>query len=103
MELRLEGTLSYIDNYYRLKIVPDDDSRRKLKNLGIDDTEVTVSLPKAARQGAVGAPGLPDDILSLVGTSVVAYVAPSKYSFVDKKRGHVSGTRLTLLDIKRAH
>lgn len=111
MALRLEGILSYIDNYKRLKVVFDDvdesdTTRKKLVNCcradhrPFDETEFTVCLPKTIKDD------VPDDIRALLGLRVIIHAKPVPYSFVSKleknKGERVKGVQLTLVNITRA-
>ncbi len=106
--LHLEGHLSYIDKFARLKFTfdKDTDTARKLSNLSTRDDshhypftskEFTVLMPPAAE--------VTDDIRELIGLDCNVQVKVSTYSFTSKiartKGTKINGTKFILSDISK--
>jgi hypothetical protein len=116
--LRLDGILSYIDKYNRLKIVyiddidPSDKTREKLNNhcrsdrKPFDNDEFTVNLPKTMKK-VTSAHGIDSDIKALIGRRVIVYVSLGTYSFtspLEKNLGEkIKGVQLVLKSIEAHH
>ena len=111
MSLKLEGILSYIDKYNRLKVVfiddidPTDKTRQKLINScrspfkPWDNTEMTITVKNKNISDCT-------DIMAMIGLRVIIHVKLHAYSFLsklEKNNGEkVKGVQLILLDIERA-
>jgi hypothetical protein len=109
MTIRLHVHFSYISRHNKLQfIASDDESTRKLRNLGIIADHDGTARPLALDEFSVALPrtSSPDDpdIQSKIGLPCVIHVNPRSYSFISTAKhnrgSRVQGTRLVLENIE---